>query len=363
MNKTAICGLRAALGIVFLLILLALGALILVGNYFYTFALDPNAKGGFGSAAGIVDSEYTRWLLKDSRDVSLISDDGLELHAYRVDGSVPHRYAVLCHGYQNNATGMASYGKHLFDLGYTVLLPDARGHGESEGDYIGMGWPERRDVVRWCQQLIAEDPEAEIVLYGVSMGAATVMMASGEADLPVQVRCVIEDCGYTSVWDEFSGQLKELFGLPPFPVLNAADLVCRIRAGYSITEASALRQVERSVTPTLFIHGDLCSFLDAGGAVSGRLLREGEAGRPRCRSRGVRRRGAGAVLARGGRLSGAAYGLIQRDRKKPCMALPCRASLLETYYRLVVSTFFRRAKRGRAFSLGASVSPWIRGST
>ena len=67
MNKTAICGLRAALVIVFLLILLALGALILVGNYFYTFALDPNAKGGFGSAAGIVDSEYTRWLLKDSR--------------------------------------------------------------------------------------------------------------------------------------------------------------------------------------------------------------------------------------------------------------------------------------------------------
>lgn len=220
MNKTAICGLRAALVIVFLLILLALGALILVGNYFYTFALDPNAKGGFGSAAGIVDSEYTRWLLKDSRDVSLISDDGLELHAYRVDGSVPHRYAVLCHGYQNNATGMASYGKHLFDLGYTVLLPDARGHGESEGDYIGMGWPERRDVVRWCQQLIAEDPEAEIVLYGVSMGAATVMMASGEA-----------------------------------------DLVCRIRAGYSITEASALRQVERSVTPTLFIHGEEDTFV------------------------------------------------------------------------------------------------------
>ena len=93
MNKTAICGLSAALVIVFLLILLALGALILVGNYFYPFALDPNAKGGFGSAAGIVDSEYTRWLLKDSRDVSLISDDGLELHAYRVDGADPEH----CH--------------------------------------------------------------------------------------------------------------------------------------------------------------------------------------------------------------------------------------------------------------------------
>lgn len=229
-----------------------------------------------------------------------------------------------------------------------------------------MGWPERRDVVRWCQQLIAEDPEAEIVLYGVSMGAATVMMASGEADLPVQVRCVIEDCGYTSVWDEFSGQLKELFGLPPFPVLNAADLVCRIRAGYSITEASALRQVERSVTPTLFIHGEEDTFVpfwmleELYQAASCEKEKLAVPGAAHAESAAV---APGAVLARGGRLSGAAYGLIQRDRKKPCMAMPCRASLLETYYRLVVSTFFRRAKRGRAFSLGASVSPWIRGST
>ena len=80
MNKTAICGLRAALVIVFLLILLALGALILVGNYFYTFALDPNAKGGFGSAAGIVDSEYTRWLLKRFEEGYVLSRNPLFQH-------------------------------------------------------------------------------------------------------------------------------------------------------------------------------------------------------------------------------------------------------------------------------------------
>ena len=131
----------------------------------------------------------------------LISDDGLELHAYRWTEASLTATLVLCHGYQNNATGMASYGKHLFDLGYTVLLPDARGHERARETTSGWGG---RSAGMWSggvQQLIAEDPEAEIVLYGVSMGAATVMMASGEADLPVQVRCVIEDCGYTSVLD------------------------------------------------------------------------------------------------------------------------------------------------------------------
>ena len=53
--------------------------------------------------------------------------------------------------------------------------------GESEGDYIGMGWPERRDVVRWCQQLIAEDPEAEIVLYGDIVSQQPVDFWTGQA--------------------------------------------------------------------------------------------------------------------------------------------------------------------------------------
>ena len=51
------------------------------------------------------------------------------------------------------------------------------------------------------------------------------MMTAGEADLSPNVKCVIEDCGYSSVWDEFAGQLEEMFGLPTFPVLDAASLV------------------------------------------------------------------------------------------------------------------------------------------
>ena len=252
---------KIALIIAGILLILLLGILAFAGNYFYNFALNPNAEDGFGTAAGIEDNEYTRWLLADSEDVYLDSFDGLKLHAYRVDGAAPHRYAILCHGYQNNATGMSSYARHFFDAGYTVLLPDARGHGESEGDYIGMGWHERRDIVKWAASIVQEDAQAEILLFGLSMGAATVMMTAGEEDLPSNVKCIVEDCGYTSVYDEFAGQLKELYGLPPVPILNAFDVVCRIRAGYSVYEASAVEQVKKSHTPTLFIHGSADTFV------------------------------------------------------------------------------------------------------
>ena len=92
------------------------------------------------------------------------------------------------------------------------------------------------------------------MLFGVSMGAATTMMTTGE-NLPDNVKLAIADCGYSSVWDEFSYQLKELFGLPEFPVLYAANSSCKRHCGYSFKEASSVKQLEKSKTPTLFIHG------------------------------------------------------------------------------------------------------------
>lgn len=254
------------------LLVLLLGALAFVGNYFYDFALNPNSPHSFAPTADVVGSDAGTsgdgatkddnvWLVESARDASLTSRDGLKLHAYRVEGSQPHRYAVVCHGYQSNASQTGGFARRFYDLGYTVLAPDARGHGLSEGDYIGMGWDERQDIVDWCKQIVQQDPQAEIVLFGISMGGATVMMTSGEADLPANVKCIVEDCGYTSAWDEFAGQLKELFGLPTFPILDATNLVTRLRAGWDFKKASAVDQVAKSVTPTLFIHGDGDTFV------------------------------------------------------------------------------------------------------
>lgn len=261
---------------VIIVILALLCALILGigGNYLYNLAVNPSVSKDmvFNSSkndvaqeetSGDVTEETKNWLEDESgySDVYITSDDGLKLHNYKIINKyTSNKWVIPVHGYTSNGVGMAFYAEKFYNMGYNVMIPDLRGHGESEGDYIGMGWDDRNDIMNLIDYIIAEDSKAEIVLFGVSMGAATVMMVSGE-ELPSNVKAVIEDCGYTSAWDQFAYQLKVLFNLPEFPMMNIADIICKIRAGYFISDASAIKQVKKSVTPTLFIHGDSDSFV------------------------------------------------------------------------------------------------------
>ena len=136
-----------------------------------------------------------------------------------------------------------------------------RSHGDSEGKLIGMGWLDKEDVKLWIDYVLDLDPEAEIVLHGVSMGGATVMMTSGE-DLPENVKAIIDDCGYTSVWDEFTDEARYLFHISQFPILYTASAVSKIRAGYSFQEASAIEQVKKTNIPIFFIHGSEDNFVN-----------------------------------------------------------------------------------------------------
>jgi fermentation-respiration switch protein FrsA (DUF1100 family) len=187
--------------------------------------------------------------------------DGLKLHACFIPASTPeHRIAILPHGYSADWHTMAVFARLYHRMGYGLLMPDARGHGESEGKYVGFGWPDRMDVLEWIQAAITYDAKARIVLHGVSMGAATVMMVSGET-LPPQVKAIVEDCGYTSAWEELRWVLRRIFHIPAVPFLYTTSLLTRIRMGFGFRQASALRQVARSQTPMLFIHGDADAFV------------------------------------------------------------------------------------------------------
>ena len=254
--------LKVVLIVLAILALLAAGGLTFIGNYFYHFALDPRSDTFFGGSGAVytLEGETDAWF-QSGETVHLESEDGLTLTGYQFFGQPGHRYVVACHGYGSRAWGIASSAHVFYQMGFNALLPDARGFGESEGDYAGMGWHERRDVVGWCNYILEQDPQAEIILYGVSMGGATVMMTAGEADLPDAVKLVIEDCGYTSVWDEFAAQLDQLFGLPTFPILDVTSLVTRIKAGWSFQEASALEQIKNCTIPVLFIHGEEDDFV------------------------------------------------------------------------------------------------------
>ena len=256
-------GLKIALIVLAVLLVLAAGALAFAGNYLFHFALDPRFGGMLGAydPEGVTLEGDAAWFDENSEDRWLTSQDGLKLHGLYLPREGSHKYAVICHGYGSIPQYGGRFALKFYEMGYNVLAPAARAHERSEGRYTGMGWPERRDIVAWVNTLVERDPQAEIVLFGVSMGGATVMMTAGEADLSPNVKCVIEDCGYSSVWDEFAGQLDELFGLPTFPVLDAASLVTQVRAGWSFKEASAVEQLKKTALPMLFIHGEDDTFV------------------------------------------------------------------------------------------------------
>ena len=259
------------------LLILLLAAMILAGNYMVSFAIGrttgttnvapPSQVSEEGSRAirenwQQLSAQTKAWGDTIQREsVSLQSQDGLRLSGeYALNAEPSHLWLIAVHGYRGDHSQMFTIASFYGLRGYHVLLPDLRGCGESEGDYIGMGWPDRKDMLQWIDWIIQLDPEAQIVLHGISMGGATVMMTAGE-DLPPQVKAIVEDCGYTSVWDIFADEMGVLFHLPAFPILHIADVISSLRAGYSFSEASALQQVKKAKVPVLFIHGEKDNFV------------------------------------------------------------------------------------------------------
>jgi fermentation-respiration switch protein FrsA (DUF1100 family) len=216
------------------------------------------------------------WLdTREYRRVSLRSFDGLNLNAYHVaagGGAVSGDTVILAHGYRGDGKQLGGYARIFWEtLGCNALLPDARGYGHSGGDYTGFGWHERLDILGWINWVTAHTVSqaagpgvpVRIILFGVSMGASTMIMASGE-NLPPEVKVVIADCGYTSLEDEVRYQMRRFYHIPAFfrePLLKAAGALTKKRAGYCFEEASAVNQVKKSRVPILFIHGDADTFV------------------------------------------------------------------------------------------------------
>ncbi|MGK0551719.1 alpha/beta hydrolase [Enterococcus faecalis] len=255
--------LKILLGLVLVILIVLFGA----GLYFYNYAVVPSKKDFLASdtpGTTVKQTPEEQWF-KDKKNRTtwqLTSHDGLKLKAiYLPAEQKSTKTVIMAHGYMGNAETMASFAKMYHDWGYNVLAPDARGHGQSEGNYIGFGWPERKDYLQWIDQVLQKTgADTTITLYGISMGGATVMMTSGEK-LPKNVKAIVEDCGYSSVNEELSGQLKEMFGLPAFPLMNVTSAVTKVRAGYFFGEASSVKQLQKNKTPILFIHGDADTFV------------------------------------------------------------------------------------------------------
>lgn len=218
-----------------------------------------------------------RFMLKQKReDVYIQSFDNLKLHGVYFpaidkganssdEKSSGAKKLVIClHGYTSQSmqdfTGLTDY---YFRNGFAMLQPDARAHGTSEGKYIGFGCLDRKDLIRWIDWVIDYcGADTEIYLHGISMGGATVLMASG-MELPTQVKGIVSDCAFTSPKEVFTHVLKTMYHLPAFPLIPAANIVNKIFAGYGTDECNARREVAKAKLPILFIHGGKDTFVPA----------------------------------------------------------------------------------------------------
>jgi fermentation-respiration switch protein FrsA (DUF1100 family) len=194
---------------------------------------------------------------QEIEEVSVISYDGLKLQGVWLPTKNPsHKVMFVLHGYRSS--GIANFApmtRFYHELGYNVLIVDHRGHGRSEGDYVGFGVLDSKDAKEWIQFIIDKVGEsAEIILHGISMGGATAVALCCE-NLPPQVKGIISDCAFTSPWEVFEHVLRTSYHLPSFPILNIADKLSREYAGYGFTDIDNIERVKFSKLPILFIHG------------------------------------------------------------------------------------------------------------
>lgn len=232
----------------------------LVSEYFFKFAMTSFNKEADPKELTLDDPLYRdklwfkkfkkeEWTLKVKPDMNLFANY-LDNHSDKT--------AVLLHGFMSDGDSMAGFAKMFYDFGYNILLPDARAHGRSSGKYIGYGLVEKADIVRWIKQLIAKKGQnQQIVVMGQSMGGATAMMVSG-MKLPEQVKCFIEDCGYSNAKEEIIYQAQNAVGLPEAsckPLVDVVSVMNWIKNGFFLNEASSVAQLKKNTRPFLFIHG------------------------------------------------------------------------------------------------------------
>lgn len=245
--------------IIFIVAVLATGYAI--GDYFVDYALkrgnDTDALSPPAACVNIHDKsrEIPKMPSSSSEKWSMTMSDGRYLSAiYYIPVQKGHRWVILAHGYGRDQRYTRDYAEKYLKHGYNVLCPDLCASGESEGQYITMGIKESEEVAKWAAKVKERDANAEIVLHGVSMGAATVMLAAGRYEIS-GLTAVIEDCGYTSAYEMFTNQLGVIFGLPEFPIMTCVDIVSGIKTGVKVSDAAPLKAISSIKVPVMFIHG------------------------------------------------------------------------------------------------------------
>ena len=238
--------------IVLLLIVLILNALFL-----YLQKRNSNALGGEEPKVprdpGI--DEATAAFLKLPEDEWTITSNRNKLYGWFTQAKQPSNVTVIVvHGFAVDHESLDIHAQLFNALGYNTLQVDNQAAGKSEGRFQGFGYLESKDVLAWINELLKRRPDEKIILFGASMGAATVMMTAG-LTLPSNVKAVIEDSGYTSMEDIINYHFKQRYHVSGRFLLKMISLVSKVRAGFYYGQADCTKAFENCHLPILFMHG------------------------------------------------------------------------------------------------------------
>ena len=194
--------------------------------------------------------------LKSKGEMITVDSENGSFTALKVKNeNVSTSYVIICHPYGATPYSMGEYAKHFYDLGFNIIIPQlstAEGNNEKS---LFLGTADVDKVLFWVNNLVEENEKTKIILFGSSTGGASVTeAASGE--LPENVKCIIADSCYSSLWDLYEPYLENAYGVSSFPVRNIASLYCEIKYDVSLKNAgtySVVRDVEK---PILFMHGE-----------------------------------------------------------------------------------------------------------
>ena len=253
-----------------LLIVAAICGLILLVSFFcyrkcfYSAPRVPLEEGEYNLPSGPEYEKYHKEMIAwvdakrslPQEDLSVTSFDGLTLNAKYYEYAPGAPIEIIFHGYRGTAErDLSGAIERCFSIGRNAVLVEQRAAGTSAGSVITFGINECRDCIVWIDRIIERfGSDVKIILAGVSMGAATVTMASAEK-LPTNVKYVIADCGYTCPEDIIKKSVREL-GLPPRFLYPFIKLGARIFGHFDLSENSPLKAVKSSRVPIFFIHGD-----------------------------------------------------------------------------------------------------------
>ncbi len=242
---------------IFIIILLIIFIFyLLIGVYFFHFSNCTKistkrlfkGKGTFK----LTSNESKRWFKNSNyKEVYVKSFDKKKLHAYEIKNKL-NTWVIIVHGYTNSALEMLDVAYNFYKKGYSILLINQRAHGKSDGVYSTHGFYERKDMLSWIDY-INKKKKTKIILYGISMGGTVIMRTVGE-NLPDNVICAIEDCGFISNYDQFYNQLKYLKFLPK-PIISSFNIFSSIFFGFNIYKFKPEEILMNGKIPFMFIHG------------------------------------------------------------------------------------------------------------